>query len=304
MLAKLIRTVALLSLAILLMSAAMAARSQTEKVFKSIVPDEDKFYLPPPIWLKLFSTGYNEAVADFLWAKTLVYFGGKETHIDKKKRGKKGEKSTAKYTTNYLKIVSALDPKFLTVYENGSTLTLYHQGNIDRQTVKMAIEILDEGLKHFPDDGGLTFDLGFLHYYEMPPVIKNNKEKKKHRRKGAFLMRRASTLPGAPETTSTLAASLLEKQGLKDIVIDHIKSMLLHETSPEIRERLEIKLRQELGEAAERDIQRSEVLRTRWQKDLPFISFDLYLALQPQSKVTTRDIANPLLFHNRSLGIE
>lgn len=306
MLTRGIQTLFYLLLGVIFAFTAIKLQTRCQRLFEQVQTQQDKYYLPPASWLKAFSLGYNEAVADFLWAKTLVYFGDKKTTIsqDPSEDDSNDLQNTAIYTVNYVKLISALDPKFLSVYTNGGKLTLYHQGRITKETVNMSIDLVKNGLKNFPDSGALAFQLGFLHYYELPPFLSSEEKIESHRRKGALLIRKASTLEGAPESSSMLASSLLGKQGLHELVIEHLKEMLLHETTPDIRRRLELKLRKEMGAAAIRDIEQGRQLRLKWQKELPYIPFDYFLAMEPNIPISAQNSVNPLKLANQELGIE
>lgn len=285
----------LLILGIALFGGAILARSSTAQIYDRILTDEDRYYLPPATWLRAFSVGYNEACADVLWATTLVYFGGKENWI---KRGSNSDvqKDTAVYTVNYLDLVTSIDPRFRGAYRSGGRLTLYHQGRITRQSVEMAIALLEKGLINFPDDGEIAFNLGFLHYYEMVPFLPGpgtSPQRKRSRQKGVEILRRAAHMDGSPPYSSILSSTLMIKEGLDNLVVEHLKTMLINETKPSIRRSLEAQLRREIGKAAERDIQYTRKLRSEWKQDIPYVPFDLFLLTRPNTPLTAQGIAAP-----------
>ncbi|MFO8070462.1 MAG: hypothetical protein R6V85_01190 [Polyangia bacterium] len=298
----------MLAIALALGAGAVFARFATAEIFERVVSDEDRYYLPPPIWLRLFSLGYNEAVADVLWITTIVHFGGKQEqwHAERAAALSSGRaaESEDNYTVSYVKAVTDLDPRFRAAYRHGARLTLYHEGRISRRTVEQAIDLLERGLEQFPDDGELAFNLGFMHYYELEPFTRDEKEKRRHRRIGAHLIRRAALLPEAPPYTGLFASTLLRREGLEELVVEHLKAMLVRETSPSIRASLEAQLRRELGEAARRDIERSRRLHARWREEMPYVSFDLYLLLRRPGAEGVEAVLDPLYLVNRLLGIE
>lgn len=297
-----------LAIALALGAGAVVARLATADVFERVVSDEDRYYLPPPLWLRLFSLGYNEAVADVLWITTIVHFGGKQEqwHAERTAALSSGRaaESAVNHTVNYVSAVTELDPRFRAAYRHGARLTLYHEGRIRRHTVRQAIEVLERGLEQFPDDGELAFNLGFMHYYELEPFFRDEKEKRRHRRIGARLIRRAALLPDAPPYTGLFASTLLRREGLEELVVEHLRAMLVRETSPSIRASLEAQLRRELGEAARRDIERSRRLHARWREEMPYVSFDLYLLLHRPESESVAAVLDPLHLVNLLLGIE
>jgi len=239
--------------------------------------------------------GYNEAAADFLWATTLVYFGGKE-HWVANGSEYQGDDDTPHFTVNYLSLVTDLDPRFVGAYRDGGRLTLYHRGQITEQSTKMAIDLLEKGRRQFPDDGEIAFNLGFLHYYEMEPFLPKDKEaeeRRYHKEEGTRLLRLASTMDGAPSYLSLLAGTLLSREGLDELVVEHLRSMLMKETDPWIRKSLEAQLYRAIGEAAAHDVEAIGRLQERWRATMAHVPFDLFLLVQPFVEVTAEEILDP-----------
>lgn len=277
-------------------AAVLLARAEAGRAFERVVSDEDRYYLPPASWLRAFSAGFNEAVADLVWVTTIVYFGERVAFASKdpQRRFEPGREESAKHTVNYLAVVTSLDPMFRNAYDSGSRLTLYHKGRITRPTVDMAIELLERGIGRFPDDGGMTFTLGFLYYYELEPFLPpGSEEMRRAKARGTELIARAAHLPGVPAYVALTSSSLLRREGLDDLVIEHLRAMLLKETEPLIRASLEEQLRRALGAAAERDIAIAARLERRWRDEMPFVPFDLFLMLQPEIPWSARGVTEP-----------
>jgi hypothetical protein len=287
--------VLLLLLAAGLLCAAIGLRGRAAAIGATIVPDEDRYYLPPAEWLRAFCLGYNEAAADFLWATTLVYFGGKKHWVGGGDEDDAGV-DIPRFTVNYLSLVTDLDPRFLGVYREGGRLTLYQGGRITKGSVKMAMDLLEKGRRQFPDDGDITFNLGFLHYYEMEPFLpeeKDSPERRFHKEEGTHLLRMASTMDGAPPYLSLLAGTLLSREGLEELVVEHLRSMLMKETDPSIRKSLEAQLYRAMGEAAVHDMEAMNKLQERWHATMVHVPFDLFLLVQPSVEVTAEEILDP-----------
>lgn len=272
-------------LAALLLAAVTSLVGQRAfSIRSSMTPESERYYLPPPIWLKVFSMGYREALADLVWIKGVIYFGSIHNSEYYTEHNLKGDlaKGTGfeNYSVNYIDTVTRIDPKFRGAYYKGGTLTLYHKGAITRESVNQAIEIAKRGVEHFPDDGELAFALGFLYYHEAPPYAHSEEEKIRFENEGIRWLRRSAILPGAPPYADTLSATLISKAGINDVVIQHLRTLLLQETNEETRRTLEFQLRRALGEAAEQDIELARKLRERWKEDMPYIDFDLYQILR------------------------
>ncbi|MBN2530517.1 MAG: hypothetical protein JXR76_29290 [Deltaproteobacteria bacterium] len=232
--------------------------------------------------------GYNEALASALWVKFILYFAtsskkavpdkSQATELPNPKVIASGDKNNS---VDYIQAVTSLDTHFHAAYLHGARLTLYHKGIISRETVEMSAAILQKGLQYFPADGELMFHLGFLYYYEMLPFVKNETEKRKFKRKGTMIIQKASNMSNAPGYASMLASGLLEKEGMDELVIQHLQAMLVQEQPPEIRDNLTRELSVLLDDQAQKDFLKYNELYDRWQKDMNFIPFDLFMILAP-----------------------
>ncbi len=107
----------LFSLASLIL--AIWLRLSISAIHDEITTDDDRFYLPPSSWLHVFSLGYNEAAADLVWIKTVIYFGtaAMTNWEGNTPRGK------SNHTVNYLTTAADLDPRFRELYAIGNTLS-------------------------------------------------------------------------------------------------------------------------------------------------------------------------------------
>ncbi len=289
-------------LGLLLFGAMIPLRASTVSLHDRVVDDVDRYYLPPADWLRVFSLGYNEAAADFVWIKTIVYFGD----IALKDWGRGQQTPVDNFTMNYMRTAAELDPKFRAIYSRGGVLTLYHRGEITEQSVKLAIEVFELGTKQFPNDGEITFHLGFMHYYEMEPFLprqKNHPTRRHFKERGAYLLSKAALMPNAPQYASVLSSTLLYRLGLNNLVIEHLKALLITETNPDIRRTLAFQLKRELGKAAKRDIELTDRIQAEWRREMPYVPFDLFLILNPGDP-GINELLDPLYTTNQLLTVE
>ncbi|MCP4674152.1 MAG: hypothetical protein GY854_01250 [Deltaproteobacteria bacterium] len=287
-------------IALSLFTAGVHLRTATASIYNEVTIDDERYFLPPAGWLKVFSLGYNEAVADLVWIKTLVYSGG--VMLDRKKRLAAGIKKD--FSTNYLYTATDLDPKFRSLYSRGSTLTLFQGLEVTKKSVLMTIDLLERGTREFPADGSIMFDLGFMHFYEMRSFFSkepNDPETQFHRELGRRLIYQSTLLEGSPQYATLLASTLMKKEGLIELEIEHLKTMLFKETDPSIRNSLEKRLRATLGQAASHHISTSKAYRAEWQEQMSFIPFSLFLVMR--SDVSIEETLDPLYRSNRALGI-
>jgi hypothetical protein len=266
--------------------------------------DEDRYELPPPAWLRVFSLGYTEAAADLLWAKALVYFGEQRVRPSLTASGKPSRlMSRARYTERYVSSVIDLDPRFRRAYVAGSRLVLYHDRKVTAESVRASIRILERGAAVFPDDGEIAFSIAFQTYYELPRVLEDKERRREARESGARLLRRAALLPGGPPYASLLGARLLKREGLDDLVLEHLQAMLIRETNPKIRASLRDQLAREAGAAGARHAAALDDLYGRWRRDLGYVPFDLFLLLHGEDDPDAAELIDPLHHADRRLGL-
>jgi hypothetical protein len=299
-LARTILPIAALLCALLAGQLGSAARSS----FDAAAQDEDRYHLPPPAWLRVFSLGYSEVAADLLWTKAIVYFGGQRAKPPATASGKASRLlSRARFTERYVSSVVDLDPRFRRAYVAGSRLILYHDRTITEESVRASIRLLERGAAVFPDDGEIAFSLGFQHYYELARVLEDREERRRAREAGARMLRRAASLRSAPPYAALLGARLLGREGLDDLVIEHLRAMLVRETDPGIRASLFEQLKRQAAGAAARDAEALGALYEDWRRELGFIDFGLYLVLVGEDAPTAAEAIDPLIPADRRLGL-
>ncbi len=284
-------------IAILGFVAAVSLQNKSASALNSVMERDDRYYLPPSQWIRVFSFGYNEAAADLIWVKTIVYFGEKMTE--------KKSKAGSQFVMNYLLSAVDLDPRFRNMYVAGSTLTMFqNRGRVSEKTIQMAMDLLERGVSEFPDDGEILFSLGFLHYYEMARFLPEDPDDplhRKHKNLGRYYIGRSALMRGAPPYAALLSASLMLKGDMDTAVLEHLKTMLVRETDPAIREELIDRIRKEAGKAAEKEIAATEQLQKEWRSVMPYVPFDFYTILRNDLPVEER--IDPLFFSNKLLEL-
>lgn len=278
--------IALITIPVLLLSA-IVLQGKSSEIFTTITTNEDLYFLPSSKWIRVGTAGFNEAAADLIWIKAIVYFSeapkkkvkAGETLSDVARKSKGKPETRINYTFNYLKTVSDLDPFFDAVYTHGAKLAMYADGQISRRSIEDAISLLDKGLDKYPGSGPILFQLGFLYYWELANFAADTDEKESMRLAGTRYLRRASLAPDAPAFTAELATSLLERHNLHDLVVEHLKNQLLTETDPGIRASLIWNLQQSAKEQYVLDLEQIQQLYGHWKKDAPWIPFDLFTLL-------------------------
>ena len=175
----------------------------------SIQRDLDKFqppqrtmevymYIPSGDFLKHFTFGFNQVIADYFWIKTVGYFGA---HL----------MSDRNYPWLYhiLDLVTTLDPQFIwPYYFGGITLSL------EAQQVEQSNLILKKAIHHHPDNWQFLFFLGFNYWYHDNNLLL-----------AASYLKRAAMMPNAPRYLKTFPARLYSEAGQKDVAIQFLLEM-------------------------------------------------------------------------------
>lgn len=171
--------------------------------------------IPKPEVVKILALGYRNVIADWYWIKGVNYFGDNRNAILAY-----GE------LYNYLKLVVELDRKFYAAYLYGGYALPWNRGdkwvNVDE-----AAELLNRGIKEFPDAWKLRLQLAYIDSAYL------------HRfREAGDQLAAASKIPGAPRYAASLAtrmyATVGDLQGAQFLA----EEMIQEQRDPKIREML------------------------------------------------------------------
>jgi hypothetical protein len=155
-------------------------------------------YIPSGDFLKPFTLGFNQVIADYFWIKTVGYFG---EHL----------MSDRHYPWLYhmLDLVTSLDSHFIwPYYFGGITLSL------ETQQVEQSNLILKKAIQYYPDNWQFLFFLGFNYWYHDNNLLMS-----------ATYLNRAAMQPNAPRYLKTFSARLYNESGQKDTAIQFLLEM-------------------------------------------------------------------------------
>jgi hypothetical protein len=151
----------------------------------------ETLYISSPKVLKRMSLGYDGLLADIYWTRAVQYFGGHRAS------GAEDYDLLAPLLT----ITTTLDPHLMPAYEFGSNFLSPMPPN-GAGKAKEAVELMEYGIRHNPDEWRLYFNLGFIYYMELKDPAKAA---------DAFL--RGSQLPNAHPWLKILAARMSTAAG-------------------------------------------------------------------------------------------
>jgi tetratricopeptide (TPR) repeat protein len=152
---------------------------------------EDVLYINSPTMVKRASLGFDGLMACIYWTRTVQYFGHR--HYD--------GALTYNELAPLLEITTALDPHLLPAYQFGASFLAPRPPGGAGEPVR-AIQLMEYGIEHNPDNWQLYYNLGFVYYTEL-----------KDYRKAAEVFERGSKVPNAHPFMKILAAQMATHAG-------------------------------------------------------------------------------------------
>jgi hypothetical protein len=229
----------------------------------------DEPFAPSPDAAPYVSLGYREMAADLMWIRLTGYFGGNQ--------------NTARGIGGLVDAITTLDPSFHRVYEWGArAMTLAREG-VDNSTYLHAIDVLQRGMKQFPDDWRLPYLAGQIYTQDLE--TKDAAQRRAWDEKGTLLIESAIRKPGAPAEAAEWAAVMRTKLGEHERAVRELREMLLVTQDSKARDAL-IKRLATL-ENSNADELAAEILETRkrfdavWQRERPSLPASMYILLGP-----------------------
>jgi hypothetical protein len=235
---------------------------------------DDVYALPTPEQTVSISLGYRSALADLIYANTLVAYG---IHSQENRR--------FEFVGNYLDTCIALDPTMREVYYYADTLLTLQPVAPTYSDHVWARRIQERGRKEFPYDAELWLVTGQYLAYLAPGQIKDRAVRKEWRTEGARVMARACELAAGDQAITrrcVAAARTLTRAGERKALIRFLERVLALSDDEETRWRAQFWLAKQ-RDAAESDAlaQRQVRLDDLRQRDLPFVSPELFVLLGP-----------------------
>lgn len=252
-------------------------RTRATHHFTATQTYEDVYYLPPAPWLPVLSLGYDEAFADLIWMRGLIYFGAELVH-----------RGDADNVARYGDAALALDPDFRAIYHWVAVGTLYHHGDLPVEDIEKAVAFLERGMRRFPDDGQMAWDLGATMAYELAPRLDDPDRKDDVRRRATEWMMMAARTGHGPPWLALTNATQLERLGRTEQAARHVEEMYAVVQDPELRQQLQWRIAALRSEAHAEAMRRTvEELEARRQAEYPYLSPTLYLLVGPRLDART-----------------
>jgi tetratricopeptide (TPR) repeat protein len=122
---------------------------------------DDVLYINSPKVVKRMSLGYDGLMACIYWTRAVQYFGNRHFEYSR----------TYNELAPLLEITTTLDPQLLPAYQFGASFLAPKPPNGAGQPDR-AIQLMEFGIQHNPDDWHLYYALGFVYYTELKDYAK------------------------------------------------------------------------------------------------------------------------------------
>jgi len=149
---------------------------------------EDTLYINSPKIIRRASLGFDGLMACIYWTRAVQYFGSR--HVLRE--------HTYNELAPLLEIATTLDPHMIPAYQFGASFLAPSPPNGAGEPGR-AVELMQYGIRHNPDDWKLYYDLGFVYYTEL-----------KDFKKAAEVFELGSRVPNAHPFLKILAAQMAE----------------------------------------------------------------------------------------------
>jgi hypothetical protein len=152
---------------------------------------EDVLYIDSPKTVKRASLGFDGLMACIYWTRAVQYFGHR--HYERA--------HTYNELAPLLEITTALDPHLLPAYQFGASFLAPTPPNGAGQPDR-AIQLMEYGIAHNPDNWQLYYNLAFVYYTEL-----------KNYKKASEVFDRGSRVPNAHPFMRIMAAQTAQHAG-------------------------------------------------------------------------------------------
>jgi tetratricopeptide (TPR) repeat protein len=152
---------------------------------------EDALYITSPKIVKRASLGFTGLMACIYWTRTVQYFGHRHFLLSR----------SYNELAPLLQITTTLDPHMIPAYLFGASFLAPRPPNGAGQPDR-AVELINYGIEHNPDNWHLYYDMGFIYYTEL-----------KDYKKAGEAFEAGSRVPDAHPFLKILAGQMAEHAG-------------------------------------------------------------------------------------------
>jgi tetratricopeptide (TPR) repeat protein len=269
----------LAAIAALLLLSFVAGRYADGRTGRSeAVAARELIYLPSPEMARIMSFGFQQLVADWYWVRALQYFVEPAQELNQYRN-----------LGDFFEVVVGVDPDFQYAYRFAGISIPYDTGRLRFANTDRAIEFLQRGVKHWPDDWQMRLHLGF---YLLN--FKNDPEG------AAEQFAAAAPVPGAPPYLKRFAAKLFSLNGEVERAKLFTEQMLALTDDPDEKTKLKKRLEEIEAEGRFREVEaaaeRFHAAQGRWPTGLEELATVSPLPpLPPDARLENGKVSTPSL---------
>jgi hypothetical protein len=230
----------------------------------------DAPYAPSAEAAPFVTLGYREVGADLMWIRMLAYLGGTS--------------DTSDGIRDLVEATLALDDYFRPAYDIGGLAIEAANFGVDNDSHLAAIDILERGMKRFPDNWKYPYLAGQIYLTDL--VSTDPALTREWTEKGVAMLEKAVRLPGAPAKQAATAAHLLDKLGKHEAAIERLREIILiteDETAKkELIERLAKLEARDAADVAIAMLDARAAFEREWHTNRPALPASMYLLLGPR----------------------
>lgn len=251
------------------------AQPRLARVYGETKAVEDVYAIPNPEHLRVLSLGHRSALADYLFATTLVTAG---QHFI--------ARTNFTQLDAYLEAVLALEPEYHDVYMYADSLLTISTIELPAENVRIARDIQERGLALFPDDADLWMQAGQFAAYFAPMRLPKTENVAEWRKAGARMVQHACEIwpfPNQLPVACLGTVGMLNKLGETAAAIRSLERIVAITDDDGVRARAAKQLEALLGDQAREAFrQRAGELERERSRDLPIANRALYQLLGPR----------------------
>ena len=241
----------------------------------SMPDDADVLYVPESQYLRPMSLGYDEALADLLWVRALVFTGASLGSTD------------VAAVERYANAIAGLAPRFPRVYQWGGVTAVYSGAAVDRNAVDIGIRIYRAGVEEFPEDHTLLHGLGMLLIHQVPSTPGYTEEERAAaKQEGMRLIRQAAAF-GADPLVRQYAATLVSEHAEAALARQFLETELAQAQDADYRRMLRKKLRDIGAGASVETVERiRESFLSNHLAEAPYVPDTVFTLVRDQASST------------------
>jgi tetratricopeptide (TPR) repeat protein len=258
------RTTALCVLALCVAGLAAGRWGRLQHPAPEALRGQEVLLIPPGRVIRQLDLGYHSLAADLMFVRANLYYGHHlltDEHLP--------------WLDTFVDEVIATDPGFAKIYLWGALTSVFRR-RINTELVlpwvQRANQILERGMRQFPEDHRFPLRLGSNFLYELGD-----------HESAIPYFERAAGLPGAPGWLRERLTDLYSRQGQRELAARLVQELAMETDDPAMGRAIRDRMAGLLDPAARRRLETArEQLLEGWRQGFEHLPLDLYLLIREE----------------------